>query len=75
VYTVISFHGASNSEPIFACDRRSYLFLSETNSFVHSGTDGRVCVNSVSSEISDFTQCAHAQSDILHTIYAEKTHD
>jgi len=29
----------------------------------------------VSSEISDFTPCVHAQSDILHIKYAEKTYD
>jgi len=29
----------------------------------------------VSSEISDFTPCAHAQNDILHIIYPEKTYD
>jgi len=29
----------------------------------------------VSSEISDFTPCAHAQSDILHIKYAEKADD
>jgi len=29
----------------------------------------------VSSEISDITPCAHAQSDILHIKYAEKTDD
>jgi len=29
----------------------------------------------VSSEISDFTPCAHAQSNILHIKYAEKTDD
>jgi len=28
-----------------------------------------------SSEISDFTPCAHAQSNILHIIYAERTDD
>ena len=27
----------------------------------------------VSSEISDFTPCTHAQSNILHTKYADKT--
>jgi len=27
----------------------------------------------VSSEISDFTPCAHAQSNIIHIKYAEKT--
>jgi len=26
-------------------------------------------------EISDFMPCAHAQSDILHIKYAEKTYD
>jgi len=31
--------------------------------------------NPVSSEISDFTPCAHAQSDVLHIKYAEKTDD
>jgi len=29
----------------------------------------------VSSEISDFTPCAHAQSDFQHIKYAEKTDD
>jgi len=29
----------------------------------------------VSSEISDFTPCAHAQSNILDIKYAEKTDD
>jgi len=29
----------------------------------------------VSSEISDFTPCTHAQSNILHIKYAEKTDD
>jgi len=29
----------------------------------------------VSSEISDFTPCAHAQSNILHIKYAENTDD
>jgi len=29
----------------------------------------------VSSEISDFTPCTHAQSTILHIKYAEKTDD
>jgi len=29
----------------------------------------------VSSEISDFTPCAYAQSDVLHIKYAEKTDD
>jgi len=29
----------------------------------------------VSSEISDFTPCTHAQSDILRIKYAEKTYD
>jgi len=29
----------------------------------------------VSGEISDFAPCAHAQSDILHVNYAEKTDD
>jgi len=29
----------------------------------------------VSSEISGFTSCAHAQSNILHIKYAEKTDD
>jgi len=29
----------------------------------------------VSSEISDFTPCAHAQTDILHIKYAAKTDD
>jgi len=29
----------------------------------------------VSSEISDFTPCAHAQNDILHVKYADKTDD
>jgi len=27
----------------------------------------------VSSEISDFTRCTHAQSNILHAKYADKT--
>jgi len=36
---------------------------------VDSGTPGPV-----SSEISDFTPCTHAQSDILHTKYAHKTY-
>jgi len=27
----------------------------------------------VSSEISDFTPCTHAQSNVLHTKYADKT--
>jgi len=31
--------------------------------------------DSVSSEISDFMPCAHAQSNILHIIHAEKTDD
>jgi len=31
--------------------------------------------NLVSSEISDFTPSAHAQSNILHFNYAEKTDD
>jgi len=29
----------------------------------------------VSSEISDFAPCTHAQSNILHFKYAEKTYD
>jgi len=29
----------------------------------------------VSSKISDFTPCAHAQSNILHTKYTEKSDD
>jgi len=29
----------------------------------------------VSREISDFTSCAHAQSDILHIKFAEKADD
>jgi len=29
----------------------------------------------VSNEISDFTPCVHAQSNILHIKYAEKTDD
>jgi len=29
----------------------------------------------VSSEISDFTPCAHAQSNIIHIKYVEKTDD
>jgi len=31
-------------------------------------------LNPVSSEISDFTPCTHAQSNILQTKYADKTH-
>jgi len=31
--------------------------------------------STVSSEISDFTPCAHAQTNMLHIKYAEKTDD
>jgi len=33
----------------------------------------RISIHPVLSEISDFTSCAHAQSNILHIKYAEKT--
>jgi len=42
-----------------------------------SGVDSsrilRLFLEPVSSEISDFTSCTHAQSNILHAKYADKT--
>jgi len=35
----------------------------------------QIILEPVSSEISDFMPCAHAQSHILHIKYAEKTYD
>jgi len=35
----------------------------------------QLCWRPVSSEISDFTPCAHAQSNIVQIKYAEKTDD
>jgi len=42
---------------------------------IFDSTNFKIKMSPVSSEISDFTSCAHPQSNILQTKYAEKTDD
>ena len=53
----------------------SFPFLPVCLFSLSSGSGLSVPPLPVSSEISDFTPCANAQSNILHIKYAEKTYD
>jgi len=49
--------------------------ISQVRNLAPESTPAGFCVflsDTVSSEISDFTPCTHAQSNILHVKYAEK---